>query len=959
MPVPHSAPPSSALPLREKNVPAFVLSELAAHEKTEKDDRIMISTLLRQKQACDDKLTELTKQNHQLRTIAERKTKEAATVNRHLVALQKQNEELVGERIVKDETAVRVAKRSSAKPPVATSVVAASRAKELTKQNTGLRDELKTTSLALGNAEMQVKILEDALAIKAEEVGLRGSKVLAEVAHLRGELANMRAERARLEADSSLMEEAVASSIAENAALTSELEAVRKSESTMKQQFTLLGGDTLRELESEKNALLDYVTESLDSVASLEGQNAELSHAVADLKDFRVRCETLKDEAVAAARTAAELELKLKESSQQEQRSIEQLEDQKAEMDEMARMQIELLEQISASESAKHKLGDDSSALKNELAERQEQIAQTRQNLVATNEALNATNSDLADAKSKLASIVPKMDSADAELRILRTRLAELEKTESENARMQAELTTLRPLKESLECVAGDIRGVTYGSVSAGSKYGMDGFEGEVAAAVDASHRIAGDPDTAKRQTRTQWHAGWVNAGSLMKLLPSLGDRVQTLFTDLAMAESQLNDVTRVMSNERKDRDMERRVLSDTCISKEQECKELSKRLKANAEEIQELRSQNERAKGSEAATAQMRTLWLAHCQEEGGGDVANNEVADLEIVHSVARALYTGRQASARANQTLQKLVECEAMINMRGLEVARLQGESDDMLKQLTTHRASSEADIAGLRSEEAALAAELESAAELAERQGALAVTLEGRLEALSAERAMLSSQFHASQKELGDLGRDLREALFRCNERGSGVVQEADGVVVSNNSGTSAVVRSAVVAIDAMNERIGSVQRDLIAAQAKAEMNEVGLLARNNHVLGCTRQASPAATPVRSAVADLETTELLMRQKAQVGEMQHKWGLQATPQSRSRLDRQREQQERIDSISKSVASVRSLGSAMDTPVQNNRGGETGGGSVRGRAPSPGTQLLQERLRKAQAAFATLSK
>ena len=54
-------------------------------------------------------------------------------------------------------------------------------------------------------------------------------------------------------------------------------------------------------LESEKNALLDYVTESLDNVASLESEKVALQTEVARLTPFELQCEELKHEAAAFA----------------------------------------------------------------------------------------------------------------------------------------------------------------------------------------------------------------------------------------------------------------------------------------------------------------------------------------------------------------------------------------------------------------------------------------------------------------------------------------------------------------------------------------------------------------------------------------------------------------------------------------------------------------------------------
>jgi len=170
---------------------------------------------------------------------------------------------------------------------------------------------------------------------------------------------------------------------------------------------------------------------------------------------------------------------------------------------------------------------------------------------------------------------------------------------------------------------------------------------------------------------------------------------------------------------------------------------------------------QVEKARDAASAISHLRTVWISHCQDENGGGGS-----DIEVVHNIGRALYAGRQAQAGQSSALQKLVEVEAMLNMKELELTRLSSENKEILRQMSGLKASSDSDIAALRSEGAGLASELESAAELAERQGALAVTLEGRLEALTSERAMLSAQFHGSQTEIEQYRSDLSAALSKA-------------------------------------------------------------------------------------------------------------------------------------------------------------------------------------------------
>jgi len=534
----------------------------------------------------------------------------------------------------------------------------------------------------------------------------------------------------------------------------------------MKSQFTLLGGDTLTELTAEKNALLDYVTESLDNVAALEEKVAALTDTQTNYAALRSTHAALETSHAALETSHAALETSLNSQTDLSSALQATINDQKTELDEMASMQLELLNQIQAADSTSSTHLHSLQATKRDLEQTAHDCSTAQQHLAHTNAALGNSSHEIQVLKTKLAQIVPKMDSADAELRILRCRLQELEKTESSNLSLVGQLAALQPLKTSLDQVAVDLRGPAHSYASASAAHSLHPSSPTRTALSISSHLPQDTSTAAPTLSKSQWHASWVNTGSLSSLLPSLGDRVHTLFTDFTLLESQLNDTTAILSSERKERDLERRVLSDTCVATQQECKGLTAQVSSSSSELTELRITASHARDAQSAMSQLRTLYLSHCQEEGdNGRPTLSETSDVEIVHSVARALYAGRQASARATQTLQKLVESEAMVKLRSDEVSRLHIETEALSKSLSIEKCSSTSTIALLSTESTAIAAELESAAELAEKQGALALTLEGRLEALMAERAMLSAQFHGCQKELDDVGVDLREALYR--------------------------------------------------------------------------------------------------------------------------------------------------------------------------------------------------
>ena len=444
---------------------------------------------------------------------------------------------------------------------------------------------------------------------------------------------------------------------------------------------------------------------------------------------------------------------------------------------------------------------------------------------------------------------------------------------------------------------------------------------------------------------------------------------IQSLFNDLSVCEVQSRNLEIVLTDERRERTSERGVLSDSLLSKENECRQVSERLKAITDEEGELRMQVEKSRGATSAVSHLRTVWLSHCQDENSGGGGS----DMDVVHNIGRALYAGRQAQAAQAANLQKLVESEAMLNMKELELTRLNSENKEVLRQLSSMKASTDSEINALRSENIGVASELESAAELAERQGALAVTLEGRLEALSAERAMLSAQFHASQTEIEQYRSDLSAALSKA------MTLTQDNVTLSStvdsSSPPSAVVVGVCECLDKLSSALFDVTNQLVEARARLEMGEVTRLARS------TVKASPmphvaAATPLPSTLNDsvllssgLSVTETLSRQKRDLAAMNKKYLGGQFARSAVEVGASaslRSMQQQTPSISTPTVPRSGMRNELAT-----RGGG-GGGNDKGmstissskkngvpRAPSPGTALLQERLRAAQAQFSLLTK
>ena len=157
-----SCPPTSTHPLTSSHIPAFITSSNAVHAKTEKSDRLMIAQLQRQQQHVDNKSLEVTKQNNNLRKIAEQKTKELTLKDRQLVLLKQQNADLLAELNASGKAAPIAASKPAKKPSVSSShsnPTSHNRIKELLSTVNGLKAELKMTVRELSNSELQVRYI--------------------------------------------------------------------------------------------------------------------------------------------------------------------------------------------------------------------------------------------------------------------------------------------------------------------------------------------------------------------------------------------------------------------------------------------------------------------------------------------------------------------------------------------------------------------------------------------------------------------------------------------------------------------------------------------------------------------------------------------------------------------------------------------------------------------------------
>ena len=176
------------------------------------------------------------------------------------------------------------------------------------------------------------------------------------------------------------------------------------------------------------------------------------------------------------------------------------------------------------------------------------------------------------------------------------------------------------------------------------------------------------------------------------------------------MAECQVADTTNLIQRERKERESERRVLTDTLTSSQHDNKDLAAKVTALNSETTELKTLVEKASEAEQAASQLRTVWLTHCREESAtnvGDISyehdngedEDNQSDVHIVQAISRALFSGRQAASRLQATLSKLLESTSIVNLKNVESAKLQDSIRELNARLASAVSSGEAEVAAL--------------------------------------------------------------------------------------------------------------------------------------------------------------------------------------------------------------------------------------------------------------------
>lgn len=812
---------------------ALSSSEIAHRKRVEKDLNVQWETLQLQLEQVDKKNHDLIKSRKALSDSLEKKTRECSFFQKQCLEQQK---ELQTIRAQLEATTKINSLGPKGKALHAMGVTSFQDAKNINQtldqlknakdDNEHLQKTLASTQQELQEKSLRVKVLEDALAFRSEEIGLAGhADLLAKVAQLKGEVRALKDELSDKTTRMSTIQEDKSRLSTEHESLQQQIQAIQERLAKSQQEAYKYAnsdlGILLKSVEQERDVLLDYIQQDMEKSASLARQVEKLE------SDLRVakRKETTSGDDIKAlkdeiARLSKELETATKENEKLKQdngalftqndqlkHNCESFQYQLAhkgrEEDEIMKHQVSLFAQLRTKDE--------------ELMRKTEEIISLRAKVQEYDIAFPPLKNESDHMKEQIASleseaVVFKKKSIELESDN-RALTATLQRIEQENKHLQTrcqeqslELQELRPYKLLVDDLDNDLDGEANGDddhredsfLSPGTPFSHlkrspnnDPFNALVTPSKDFDVRspigneivnqltvqarsasktahidtVAVTPAAGRSKksnagqtnhlTLSQQHSLWIGLPSIRKLHPRLYEKIRLLAQDLHRKETEYSDLhhkyERLLSESTVDgKEAEGRIAYLTmCHTSDEE------KISALTGKLHAVESEYYALKDAKTCLNQIRTV-IATLSEHPLMEEANE--SDFVVKSDEETLSWQGlhhfpRDLDKVADTSLPSLVQdifsanAQAVLVLRDTmdRCRRLTTENKDLTIKAThyskentdlTHRVTVlEEDLAGknkkLQATEEDVQQQLDIAAELAEKQNALMMSLEAKV------------------------------------------------------------------------------------------------------------------------------------------------------------------------------------------------------------------------------------
>jgi chromosome segregation ATPase len=840
-----------------------------------------------------------------------------------------------------------------------------------------LADAVRNEALAGEEQRVYIRVLEHALKLKVEEMGIAGQDdILIELARMKEDLEKAERQRDSHDRDIALFRAEVEEQRDNGRSLQRQVEDEQNQRRAVEQKLSRFNESdeslhaTIKQLENEKNALLEYVQDTVDRTAVLQKQVDALTDESAQARklegaaskraaglestaaELEVQCEEQK---ICAKDLTAEIEalqLELEGVRRQSLMNETEVVSKDREIEEMASIQVEWLEQVKDAKAETRSLKDELGTMKEKLLEtemagsalRQDQAVTLRtlersekaklsleievKELRENNFQLEVTGRTLESQQQKL--------SKDVELRTMELSTtteregesrSQLMQLRSSHAELESEAMRLREWKRKCDALEEETKRAC---AEPAERVCID--DGQDALDVSSmSGRMGNTP--IKHSTVIEIHGrAWCSNPLIRELFPCLFEAVQSLDYHAGRIESALKDAVTATGLEKKEKAFTRRMLEEEAqqlrlaLEKAQEDEvERNRELSMNTQELARLSIACETAEvrlGDVQGQLSMKDAKLGdNCEELRTTRLelmqVQQRVAQLTAElhheqHEHARVSSDAEQWKRQVGSAQQRIgaqqtdmEEVASKLRIQEDECRRLSGVKSALevqVGQITDEKGSwakraqdlspLENKVAEQRQEILLLRGQLDSSADLGERQNGLVRRLESRQAELEGAQQQAGRLGHdvqqaesmvrsaidrikcAHEKHASTLG--LHEGLSALNsstsyigspsKRALGSSMVMSGANASNLGGEELVetARTAVRVVDFVSQRLAETEtevKQLRAAEAARIRNEqeleVAAVTLRSEVELVTKRLEVALTEGSGAQAEVQT------------------------------------------------------------------------------------------------------
>lgn len=418
--------------------------------------------------------------------------------------------------------------------------------------NEKLRKLLEQTQTKLKDSHIKVKALEQALKFRAEEIGLSGhaelmqkmTKLRNEVTELKNELEdkNQRLSEAEetkisLESDHESLQRQIA--IMQQKVMISQQEIDQKSHKDLSEELAAAehDRDVLLEFiqgDMQKSQVLSQQIVTMENELKqmyddLDSANKKLQHTQAALDE-----EMKKNHDLKASSMSLEMQIqdaKRSKSSIDTDKTIllQDIERKAIEIDELSKMQMNLLMQIREKDDNFHQISEELKLSVVKIRDYETIIPNLKAENETFKDSLISKDTEIKDLKTQLETVNPLISQYEPELLLLRSEKLEWSKV---NSKLKLEIERLTSLDKAVIELEQELGRIT-SSVS---------LQQHGSSSLSTPSGKSSSPSSSSPVSLSQKHTVWTSLPTIRRISSSLYEKIRSMGYDLHRTEVELNE---------------------------------------------------------------------------------------------------------------------------------------------------------------------------------------------------------------------------------------------------------------------------------------------------------------------------------------------------------------------------------------------------------------------------------